>query len=112
VTARANRQTEIHVNFETKRMTLAFADKVALDLDMSKHAPLPEEEELRRQLTVTRQGALAFFSWASTLLYATSTPPARPSSMCLSRSSGGGFRRGAGTTETAPLAPATARMSR
>ena len=55
---------------ETKRVTLTFADKVALNLAMRKHAPITDEEELRRQLTVTREGALAFFSWASALLYA------------------------------------------
>jgi hypothetical protein len=68
--AMADRQTEIPVNFETKRMTLTFADKVALDLAMSKHAPVTDEKELRRQLAITREGALAFFSWASALLYA------------------------------------------
>jgi hypothetical protein len=66
--AMANRPSEIHVDFETNRMTLTFADKIALDLAMSKHGP--DWEELERQLMVTSAGALAFFSWASALLYA------------------------------------------
>ena len=43
--AMANRPTEIHVNFETKRITLTFADKVALDLAMSKHASITTDKE-------------------------------------------------------------------
>jgi hypothetical protein len=66
--ARSDRRADVHVDFETKHVTLTFADEVALALSMGKHAP--RDEEYRRQFELTRDGALAFVAWADLLLIA------------------------------------------
>jgi hypothetical protein len=62
------RRAEVHVDFDTKHVTLTFADEVALAMSMGKHAPQPDD--LARQVGLTRDGALAFVEWAACLLVA------------------------------------------
>ena len=60
------RRAEFHVDYDTKHVTLTFADETALALSMGKHAPEPADFE--RQFERTRDGALAFIKWAEHLL--------------------------------------------
>ena len=62
------RRAEVHVDFDTKHVTLTFADEVALAMSMGKHAPQPDD--LARQVGLTRDGALAFVEWSACLLVA------------------------------------------
>lgn len=64
----SDRRADVHVDFDTKHVTLTFADEVALALSMGKHAP--EQEDYARQFELTRDGALAFVAWAERLLIA------------------------------------------
>jgi hypothetical protein len=54
------------VDFQKRHVTLSFADEVALALSMGKHAP--SRDEVMAQFEATRDGALAFVSWAEALL--------------------------------------------
>lgn len=64
--AMSQRRADVHVDYDTKHVTLTFSDEVALALSMGKHAP--EQEDYARQFERTRDGTLAFVAWAKRLL--------------------------------------------
>lgn len=66
--AMSQQRADVHVDYDTKHVTLTFSDEVALALSMGKHAP--EQEDYARQFERTRDGALAFVAWAERLLIA------------------------------------------
>jgi phage I-like protein len=66
--AMSARRADVHVDYDTKHVTLTFSDEVALALSIGKYAP--NEEDYARQFERTRDGALAFIAWAERLLIA------------------------------------------
>jgi len=64
----SHRRADVHVDYDTKHVTLTFSDAVALALSMGKHPP--EQEDYARQLERARDGTLAFVAWAECLLIA------------------------------------------
>jgi hypothetical protein len=68
LTSMGARRAEVHVNFESKEVTMTFADDAALALAMGKHAPT--RDDLVRQFEAARDGALAFIAWAQALVLA------------------------------------------
>jgi hypothetical protein len=61
-------RAEVHVDYESKEVTLTFADDAALALSMGKHAS--DRQDLMRQAEIARDGALAFIGWAQALVRA------------------------------------------
>jgi hypothetical protein len=65
LTAMADTRAEVFADFEKREVTLTFADNIAMALALGNHAT--NEDDLRRQLTVARDGAIAFRAWAEAL---------------------------------------------
>ena len=63
--AAADKRAEAFADFEKREVTLTFADELALALALGNHAT--NEDDLRRQLEIARDGALAFRAWAEAL---------------------------------------------
>jgi hypothetical protein len=63
--AMAVKRAEVFADFEKREVTLTFADEIALALALGKHSA--DEYDLRRQLEIARDGALAFRAWAEAL---------------------------------------------
>jgi hypothetical protein len=61
----SSKRAEVFADFEKREVTLTFADEVALALALGKHST--NEDDLRRQLEIARDGALAFRAWAEAL---------------------------------------------
>jgi hypothetical protein len=64
----SDRGTELHLDGDTKEITLTFADDVALGLAMG--GPTVTDDEARRVAEIGRDGALAFHRWAKALVVA------------------------------------------
>jgi rubrerythrin len=66
--ATAQKRAEVFADFEKREVTLTFADDIALALALGKHST--NEDDLRRQLEIARDGAIAFRAWAEALAVA------------------------------------------